>query len=430
MLANDPAASSPGDALLMANPDFTAYSVEEALDYCLCDPAADVEQCLALFPQHAAELRPLLLLAGDVSQSQQPVVSSLRRARLDRRILPSLRAEKPPTARPPGNRLPFRWRPLVLRLAVTCLLLVAFSYGTLVAAASSVPGDLLYAVKRGGEQVRLVLTADDVSRISLHLDLAGDRLHEIGALGERQQLIDADLLDDLGDHLSTARDLISHIPEHPAARALLDLSTRGSQTLQRMSNNLASDAAPAYAAAQREMSSSATLARAVISSPPASMLADPSTTALPSPPPNPTLPLLILPISPPQPTSQPPPASPPTRVTPTSEQQPSSPPLATRAPALQPTAKPTATRPPVQPTARPAATRPPVQSQPDPPERLRPPTATAPPLRVEPPVRIEPPAPPPAENKGGKDKGDKGGKDKGGNEGGDDSKDKGKAKDK
>jgi len=377
LLANHPAASSPGDALFMANPDFTAYSVEEVLDYCLRDPAADVEQCLALFPQHAAELRPLLLLASDVSQSQQPVVSPLRRDRLDRRILPSLRAEKLPTARPLSSRLPFRWRPLLLRLAVTCLLLAAFSYGTLAAAASSVPGDFLYPVKRGGEQVRLVLTANDLSRISLHLDLADHRLHEIGALGERQQLIDVDLLDDLGDHLSTARDLISYLPDHPSARTLLDLSTRGSQTLQRVSNDLASDAAPAYATAEREMSSSATLARAVISGQPASMLADPSAPAWPSPPLNPILPLLTAPASPlssvsplalPSPTASPtvtdsPPTSLPT-ASPTVTDSPPTSLLTVTHPPLPLTAKPTATRPPLPPTAKPTATQPPLRVEP------------------------------------------------------------------
>jgi hypothetical protein len=69
-----------------------------------------------------------------------------------------------------------------LTAAVTgAVLTVAALGGVLAAAQGAAPGDLLYPVKRGGEQTRLALAADGDLGSTL-LDLATTRLHEAGEL--------------------------------------------------------------------------------------------------------------------------------------------------------------------------------------------------------------------------------------------------------
>jgi hypothetical protein len=77
--------------------------------------------------------------------------------------------------------------PAVLRpvLATAVILLVVFA-GTTSAAASSIPGDPLYAVKRAGEDVRLALTFDDLARTRLLAELTDRRLEELAEIAKRR----------------------------------------------------------------------------------------------------------------------------------------------------------------------------------------------------------------------------------------------------
>jgi len=79
----------------------------------------------------------------------------------------------------------------VLPRAATALVALAMAFGGLVttgavvAAASSLPGDPLYGVKRAAEITRLAVTFDRIDRVALRLAFAGERLDEIRALIDR-----------------------------------------------------------------------------------------------------------------------------------------------------------------------------------------------------------------------------------------------------
>jgi hypothetical protein len=77
--------------------------------------------------------------------------------------------------------------PTMLRpaFAVAALLVFVFA-GATSAAASSLPGDPLYAVKRASEDVRLALTFDDVARTQLLSELTDRRLEELAEIAKKR----------------------------------------------------------------------------------------------------------------------------------------------------------------------------------------------------------------------------------------------------
>jgi hypothetical protein len=77
--------------------------------------------------------------------------------------------------------------PAILRPAFAAgFILVLVFAGATTAAASSLPGDPLYAVKRAGEDVRLALTLDDVARTQLLSELTDRRLEELAEIAKRR----------------------------------------------------------------------------------------------------------------------------------------------------------------------------------------------------------------------------------------------------
>jgi len=77
--------------------------------------------------------------------------------------------------------------PTMLRpaFAVAALLVLVLA-GATSAAASSLPGDPLYAVKRASEDVRLALTFDDVARTQLLSELTDRRLEELAEIAKKR----------------------------------------------------------------------------------------------------------------------------------------------------------------------------------------------------------------------------------------------------
>jgi hypothetical protein len=77
--------------------------------------------------------------------------------------------------------------PAILRpaLAASVILVLVFA-GATSAAASSLPGDPLYAMKRAGEDVRVALTFDDVARTRLLSELTDRRLEELAEVAKRR----------------------------------------------------------------------------------------------------------------------------------------------------------------------------------------------------------------------------------------------------
>jgi hypothetical protein len=159
------------------NPD-----LQVALDECLqlLQSGTDVSRCLAIYPQHASELRPLLELAAAVRKVDTPVPADAARAAGLYRILEAAAAKRASRSKPAfassrspksrqGDSQSLHWNvklALQMTFAAVIVLAVIIS-GTVVASAATMPGDALYPVKLAAQQAQLTLTFDEVARQQL-----------------------------------------------------------------------------------------------------------------------------------------------------------------------------------------------------------------------------------------------------------------------
>lgn len=114
-------------------------------------------------PEFVAELRSRLMTAAETE------------------LVPGLRVVAPGGAtRSRRSRL----RERQLGAAAAAAVLVATTAGVAAAANSSLPGETLYPVKRGIEQLQIAMNTNDAARGAEHLRLAGNRLDEVEGLLE------------------------------------------------------------------------------------------------------------------------------------------------------------------------------------------------------------------------------------------------------
>ena len=146
---------------------------------------ASMEACLARYPQYAEELRQLLETALVFQQVEVPEPS---REALDLAKHRLLRAvEEKRLQRTPGGFLGWfvgahrlRWARAVAALVV----LVAVGSTVALASGNSLPGQPLYPVKRGIEEIRLAFTFSTVGKADLHIVQAERRAEEMALMAD------------------------------------------------------------------------------------------------------------------------------------------------------------------------------------------------------------------------------------------------------
>ena len=142
--------------------------------------------------------------------------------------------------------------PLMLRpaLAAAAILVLVFA-GATSAAASSIPGDPLYGLKRATEDVRLALTFDDLARTQLLSELTDRRLEELAAVAKRRPSSAptatqeyADAVNNFANALDRLRDADSE-DKRNAAQALAEAArAKHKAVLDAVKNELPQDAQP------------------------------------------------------------------------------------------------------------------------------------------------------------------------------------------
>lgn len=166
-----------------------ADNLFDALEVCLqaLEKGADLESCLARFPELAVELRPMLEAAGLAREQAVREVPepAMRRGRaLLLRHAAEMRERDHAAAVPLWRRSGRAGR--AVRLAatlVTTLVFLLFSgTGLVFASSKSLPGDNLYTVKRSWEDVQLALTVDPKARIQRQTEFEQERIQEIETL--------------------------------------------------------------------------------------------------------------------------------------------------------------------------------------------------------------------------------------------------------
>ncbi len=163
----------------------------DALEVCLTalEQGADIESCLARFPEFADELRPILEVASQarVASAVDTIPAEVAR-RGKARVLQAaaeMREQKRPQAFLPIGRRQFSLGRF-FRLAAASLAMIAFlltgGTGLVSASSGSIPGDQLYPVKRTWEGIRLFLAIDKNIRERLEDEFEDERVREINEL--------------------------------------------------------------------------------------------------------------------------------------------------------------------------------------------------------------------------------------------------------
>lgn len=148
---------------------------DDILDECLerlLAKGETLEQCLASYPEQAAELKPMLetALATKRASAIEPRPEFRARARYQFRSALQAMESKGPL---------FGWWPRWATVVAIVLVLLLAGGSTVAAASSSMPDESLYPVKIASEQARLALTPSSMGKAELYASLADKRIAEI-----------------------------------------------------------------------------------------------------------------------------------------------------------------------------------------------------------------------------------------------------------
>ena len=143
-----------------------------------------LESCLMRYPEHRAELEPLLRTAFDIGRR-----TSYIQPRPEFKHWSQVRLEGAQhyagQQRQPAKPSLFSWRQS-WAVAVTAVLVLLLAGGSTVAASSNaLPDEPLYQVKLATEQVRFAFAISDASKAELHTRLAENRALEIEAMTDQ-----------------------------------------------------------------------------------------------------------------------------------------------------------------------------------------------------------------------------------------------------
>jgi hypothetical protein len=195
-----------------------AERLENILDECLerLRHGESLEQCLARYPERAAELEPLLRVAmasRKAASAVEPRAEFKARTRYDiqSQLQDKERKTEPKKAGPVGW-LP-RWAVVV---ASVVLIFLLAGTSTVAASSSSMPDDTLYPVKLAAERVRLGLSRGNISKARVNVRLADRRIKEIVYLAKKgdSRRLDRALLR-LAGHMEAIEQVIKANADRP-----------------------------------------------------------------------------------------------------------------------------------------------------------------------------------------------------------------------
>jgi hypothetical protein len=163
-------------------------SLEEALAFCLeglRHGKLSLQGCLERFPQHQAELEPLLRKSIAIHSIADITPGPEFKTRGYNQLMEYLATHQFVTHQQPIRNIHYkskpklRWRFNMLQIIVVLVLILSgITGGVTYASDAAKPGDLLYGFDRAIEHVRLFLSPDEEETVRLHLLFAAERLDE------------------------------------------------------------------------------------------------------------------------------------------------------------------------------------------------------------------------------------------------------------
>lgn len=196
------------------------------LDRCLTfvqSGKASIADCLKAYPDRAAFLEPLLLTALQAHSGLSPDGPDMAYIAATKiRIINQLQALKikPQNAKSkPKRKRSLLPRPAlaILSLALV-LMMLASGLGVASASADALPGDALYPVKRGVEELRLLLTIRPAKDAELLIAFTTERLQEV------EDLLKSDPSQDLTSALQEYESMLSRLLETAQEETVLENS--------------------------------------------------------------------------------------------------------------------------------------------------------------------------------------------------------------
>ena len=167
---------------------------EDILVECIDDIKAgrsSIEDCLSRYPSLREQLEPLLRIALEIHETPDvkpsPAFKIKARVQLMEQIHERQAVTRWPWRRYSDQTKPTKYRrrfSMVGVIVAIALALSAAGGGTAYASQASLPGDALYPIKLGTEQVRMMLPGDDVAKAERALSFAERRVDEMEALAK------------------------------------------------------------------------------------------------------------------------------------------------------------------------------------------------------------------------------------------------------
>jgi len=166
--------------------------IEEILTQCIDDikaGRASLEDCLDRYPDVRRELEPLLRVALSIKEPDDIRPSDAFKVRARVNLMEHIHASQSGkravrSLSQAGVRRGWYtgWARAVAITVAVILIISAAGTGTAFASQSSLPGDTLYSVKLGTEQLQRIVTFDDAAEVELELKFASTRLDELAEL--------------------------------------------------------------------------------------------------------------------------------------------------------------------------------------------------------------------------------------------------------
>ena len=150
-------------------------------------------ECLNRYPSKRQELEPLLKIALHIQEPPALNLDTRYKKAAKARLLQQIRFSKHKKSRSFTDILSFglppqlTWAKVAVSVLVVVILISMLAGGTAYAAQGSVPGDLLYPVKLGTEDARLVIAGDSSAKAKLNMKFAQTRLAEMKQLANTDQ---------------------------------------------------------------------------------------------------------------------------------------------------------------------------------------------------------------------------------------------------
>lgn len=166
-------------------------NLETILDTCLDqieDDGSNIDECLARYPEHAAQLKPLLKAATKLSHGREVVPDPAYKARARAQL--SIYMQQNPQRK---RISPILWR---FAIGVMTMLLVFLATGTSFAQ-QALPGDRLYDWKLTSENIWRMTSSDQLGvditlsnrRVNELVVVSGDQMRQERALQNYEKLL-------------------------------------------------------------------------------------------------------------------------------------------------------------------------------------------------------------------------------------------------